>query len=73
MCAKFNCHSFSSLENTRVGQICPPPSPQIKYATPDTPNKIALSSKEFSWVSMSKIPSPNLRMESWATIIFIIF
>ena len=30
MCAKFHCHTISSLENTRVGHLCPP---QIKYAT----------------------------------------
>ena len=42
MCAKFHCHTISSLENIRVGHSCPPPLPQIKYATPDTPNKIGL-------------------------------
>ena len=41
MCATFHCHVISSLENTRVGHFCPPP-PQIKYPTPDTPNKIGL-------------------------------
>ena len=41
MCAKFHCHTISSLENTRVGHFCPPP--QIKYATPDIPNTIGLT------------------------------
>ena len=33
MCAKFHCHTISSLENTRLGHFCthppppPPPSP----------------------------------------------
>ena len=39
MCAKFHCHTISSLENARVGHFCPS---QIKCATPDTPNKIGL-------------------------------
>ena len=44
MCAKFHCHTISSLENTRVGHFCSPPPPsQRKYATPDTPNKIGLN------------------------------
>ena len=47
MCAKFHCHTISSLENTRVGHFCPP-SPQIKYATLDTPNKIGLSDAPYS-------------------------
>ena len=44
MCAKFHCHTISSLENARVGHFCPlpPPFPQIKYAIPDIPNKIGL-------------------------------
>ena len=43
MCVKFNCHTISSLENTRVGHFyCPLPPPLIKYANPDTPNKIGL-------------------------------
>ena len=41
ICAKFHCHSISSLESTRVGHFCRPP--QIKYATPDIPNKIGLT------------------------------
>ena len=41
MCATFHCHTISSLENTRVEHFCLC-SPQIKYATPDTPNKIGL-------------------------------
>ena len=41
MCAMFHCHTISSLENTRVEHFCLR-SPQIKYATPDTPNKIGL-------------------------------
>ena len=40
MCSKFHCHTISTLENTRVGHFCPPL--QIKYATPDTPDKIGL-------------------------------
>ena len=40
VCAKFHCHTISSLENTRVGHFCP--LPKIKYATPDNPNKIGL-------------------------------
>ena len=36
----FTWHTISSLENTRVGHFCP--LPQIKYAIPDTPNKIEL-------------------------------
>ena len=43
MCAKFHCHTISSLENTRVGHFCTPPK-KIKHATPDTPNKIGLNS-----------------------------
>ena len=42
MCAKFHCHTISNLENTRVGDFCPPLH-QIKYATPGTPNKIGLT------------------------------
>ena len=46
VCAKFHCHTISRLENTRVGYFYTPPPPprhsQIKYATPDTPNKIGL-------------------------------
>ena len=44
MCVKFHCHTISSLEYTRVGHFCPLPPTQIKYATPDTPNKIGLKS-----------------------------
>ena len=44
MCAKSHCHTISSLENARVGHLCPP-LPHIKYASPDTPNKIGLNSK----------------------------
>ena len=25
MCAKFHCHTISSLENTTIGHFCPPP------------------------------------------------
>ena len=43
ICAKFHCQAISSLENTRVGHFAPQPLPsQIKYATPDTLNKIGL-------------------------------
>ena len=49
MCAKFHCHTISSLENTRVGHFYPSP-PKIKYATPDTPNKIGLITDN-AWVS----------------------
>ena len=42
MRTKFHCHTISSLENTRVGQFCPPQK-KVKYATPDTPNKIGLN------------------------------
>ena len=45
MYAKFHCHTISSLENIGVGHghfYTPPPTPQIKYATLDTPNKIGL-------------------------------
>ena len=42
VCAKFHCHTISSLENTKVGHFCPPHPHPIKYATPDTPNKIGL-------------------------------
>ena len=42
MHAQFYCHTISSLENTRVGRFCPPLPRQMKYATPDTPNKIGL-------------------------------
>ena len=45
MYAKFHYHAISSLENTRIGHFCPPP-PTIKYATPDTPNKIELKKAE---------------------------
>ena len=41
-CAKFHCHAISSLENAGLGHFCPS-SPQIKYATPDTPNQIGLT------------------------------
>ena len=41
ICAKFHCHTISSLENTEVGHFCPP-LPQIKYATPNTSNEIGL-------------------------------
>ena len=45
MCAKFHCHTISSLENTRVGHFCSP-SPRKKYATQDTPNKIVLKERQ---------------------------
>ena len=49
MCAKFHCHTISSLENTRVGHFCTPlPLPQINYATPDTSNKIGLKTFQYS-------------------------
>ena len=41
ICAKFHCHTISSLENTRVGHFYPPL--QIKSVTPDTPNKIEIN------------------------------
>ena len=31
MCAKFHCHTISSLENTMEGHFCP----KIEYSTPD--------------------------------------
>ena len=31
MCAKFHCHTISSLENTRVGHFCPLPPNKICY------------------------------------------
>ena len=47
MCAKFHCYNISSLENTRLGQLPPPPKKKYIYicyhATPDTPNKIGLT------------------------------
>ena len=52
MCAKFHCHIISSLENTSVGHFCPLPFlPQIKYATPDTPNKIGLITSKFKQIN----------------------
>ena len=52
MCAKFHCHTISSLENTSVGHFCPLPFlPQIKYATPDTPNKIGLITSKFKQIN----------------------
>ena len=54
ICAKFHCHTFSSLENTKVGHFCLP-IPQIKYATPDTPNKIGLTINEVRHINPLKL------------------
>ena len=54
MCAKFHCHTISSLGHTRVGHFCLPPS-QIKYAAPDTPNKIGLTINEVKHINSPKL------------------
>ena len=53
-CGKFHCDNRSSLENTRVGYFCPLP-PQIKYPTPDTPNKIGLTNFNFVFSHFSDL------------------
>ena len=53
-CGKFHCDNRSSLENTRVGYFCPLP-PQIKYPTPDTPNKIGLTHFNFVFSHFSDL------------------
>ena len=37
MCAKFHCHTISSLENTRVGHFCPPLLPKKMICYPRYP------------------------------------
>ena len=37
MCAKFDCHTISSLENTRVGHFCPPPPKKNETCYPRYP------------------------------------
>ena len=59
MCAKFHCHTISSLEYTRVGHFCPNPS-KIKYATPDTPNKIGLRVENLG--ALEKTDNPTIRI-----------
>ena len=53
-CGKFHCDNRSSLENTRVGYFCPL-LPQIKYPTPDTPNKIGLTNFNFVFSHFSDL------------------